>query len=460
MCAKIIKEGRCCIMLIYKRITYLIEKLVSSFNSLKMNKSHITPWIISRQADLRWFILPALVSIVVPALYVLLTQQVGWNGFMLSVVIYFVWSILLDNSHFVSTFTRTYFDKDFFNRHRVLLISSLLWIVGAPLVMTFGYMYYESAKPLALFYNFLATAATLYAFYHTVRQHWGFVVLYRKKNGEADDITRELEAWMLFTGSILPFAWKEHLTAQYGLSIITRYLGNTVFIEFTAWGCLAAGVIILFLKYRRIKPYSFYGLRFFVFLFGIGLFCFAITRLPGAQVLGILAFLLAATFLGCLCVYIYQLRLQYQQNRFSPNFPKWMLMLSVFTLYIFLNILPVPFLIMAATNGIAHNMQYLRLVQFYNENKYKPAEKKRYGLAVMLTQKIIVTIALMLVFDVFQLSLRVITIDFITDGLLYYLIRGFIMGWAFHHYFLDSIIWRLRKDKTLNNELHITPAVA
>jgi hypothetical protein len=47
----------------------------------------------------------------------------------------------------------------------------------------------------------------LYAYYHIVRQHYGFMALYRAVNGERDRLDRIVDTWTLYVGLWAPYAF-------------------------------------------------------------------------------------------------------------------------------------------------------------------------------------------------------------------------------------------------------------
>ncbi len=133
-------------------------------------------WIISRREDMTWFIGSALAGYLAIALM--------WAGFPL-LPLQAVWFFGVDGPHVLATVTRTYFDKA--ERKKLgwfLWILAPLLLVGPVAAMT-GHA--------ALFF----LAAFIWQQFHVVKQHFGFVMLYKAKNRERYDIDRKLDRWFL-----------------------------------------------------------------------------------------------------------------------------------------------------------------------------------------------------------------------------------------------------------------------
>jgi hypothetical protein len=114
-------------------------------------------------------------------------------------------------------------------------------------------------------------------------------------------------------------------------------------------------------------------------------------------------------------------------------------------------------LAVVATLTIYHNIQYHRIIWFHNRNKYARAGAADYGLASKVNRNVWRYIVCALVFGAaYHIPHYTLVAP---DGLA----MGFIWGGAFTHYYLDSKIWRVRRDGELNKNLRmgaITPLVA
>src|SRR5216683_266326 len=142
-------------------------------------------WIINAREDLIWFIGSVASSYALLILYVtrvlpLIPMVAGW-------------AILIDAPHVFGTFSRTYFDaSEWKTRKRLMLGSLLFFVIGPTLVL------------LGLGFTFFFVAA-LWAYYHLVKQHYGFMVLYKKKNNDLAPVDNALDRVFLMFAFNYPF---------------------------------------------------------------------------------------------------------------------------------------------------------------------------------------------------------------------------------------------------------------
>src|SRR4051812_42607103 len=142
-------------------------------------------WIISGREDLVWFIGSVVSSYALFALYV--------SGVLPLVPMVAAWAILIDAPHVFATFSRTYFDRAERKARKRLLLGSLLFFVVGPAMVLSGF---------ALVFFFLAA---LWAYYHLVKQHYGFMVLYKKKNNDLAPVDNALDRLLLLFAFNYPF---------------------------------------------------------------------------------------------------------------------------------------------------------------------------------------------------------------------------------------------------------------
>src|SRR4051794_37492526 len=142
-------------------------------------------WIISARDDLLWFIGSVASSYALLILYV--------SGILPLVPMVAAWAILIDAPHVFGTFSRTYFDRtERKNRARLLWGSLLFFAIGPVLVLAgFGLVFFF--------------VAALWAYYHLIKQHYGFMVLYKKKNGDLARIDNVLDRGLLLFAFNYPF---------------------------------------------------------------------------------------------------------------------------------------------------------------------------------------------------------------------------------------------------------------
>ncbi|HEY6230790.1 MAG TPA: hypothetical protein VIW64_05980 [Pyrinomonadaceae bacterium] len=142
-------------------------------------------WIISARDDLIWLIGSVASSYLLLVLYV--------KGVLPLVPMVAAWAILIDAPHVFGTFSRTYFDRTERRNRKRLLWGSLLFFVVGPVMVLAG---------AGLVFFFLAA---LWAYYHLVKQHYGFMVLYKKKNNDLAPIDNALDRLLLLFAFNYPF---------------------------------------------------------------------------------------------------------------------------------------------------------------------------------------------------------------------------------------------------------------
>src|SRR3989475_5265253 len=142
-------------------------------------------WIISAREDLIWFIGSVASSYALLILYV--------TGVLPLIPMVAGWAILIDAPHVFGTFSRTYFDRSEWKTRKRLMLGSLLFFVVGPTMVLLG-----------AGFTFFFIAA-LWAYYHLVKQHYGFMVLYKKKNNDLAPIDNTLDRLLLMFAFNYPF---------------------------------------------------------------------------------------------------------------------------------------------------------------------------------------------------------------------------------------------------------------
>jgi len=142
-------------------------------------------WIISRGQDLTWFVGSALTG------YLALGLMAA--GVPVLPIMMF-WLLLVDGPHVFSTVTRTYCDRA--ERSR---LGWFLWI-PAPLMLVGPAMAWAGKMPLFLLF------AVCWQHFHIVKQHFGFMMLYKAKNQERSREDFLLDRWFLLTSLFVPLA--------------------------------------------------------------------------------------------------------------------------------------------------------------------------------------------------------------------------------------------------------------
>ncbi|HEY5405241.1 MAG TPA: hypothetical protein VIK24_20380 [Pyrinomonadaceae bacterium] len=358
-------------------------------------------WIISARDDLVWFIGSVLSSYLLLFLYV--------KGFVSLLVMAATWAILIDAPHVFGTFSRTYFDRTERKNRARLLWGSLLFFAVGPLLVWAG----------AGFVFFFVAA--LWAYYHLVKQHYGFMVLYKKKNGDLAKVDNALDRLFLL------FAF------------------NYPFVEFIA---------------RDPE---------------------AMARVPAALrggVNGLSTILLIATVvLG-----FAWLARQVQRALVGEplNVPKYLLLAAAIPMHWIVLLTPMPHkpIAIVAILTIYHNLQYHRLIWFHNK-KYNrmtvsrtqdsnslgsDSDQVNYGAASVISRHVAYYIGFGILFGIIYqgprqllgyLSFQNATAGATAQPLMIQLGISFLWGYAFIHYYLDSKIWRVRRDASVGKALNM-----
>ena len=180
-------------------------------------------WLWGQRTDLLWNLLPFWLGFVFLAA-VYLTAGPGpavakqmWNvslgGHSVHVMslILFLYGPLVDAPHLWATVARTYTDREeWATRRRLFLVSLLAFAIG-PAIVLLPYAL-RAVLPLPAHFEdagwvVWTTAFSLYALHHINKQHWGFVCLYNRKNGDtASKLETRVDALFFQVAIWLPYA--------------------------------------------------------------------------------------------------------------------------------------------------------------------------------------------------------------------------------------------------------------
>jgi hypothetical protein len=174
-------------------------------------------WILSPRSDLIWFQGSALAGVALLVLFKLIppiaSAPIATQPALLALLL---WGILFDGTHVVGTYARSYLAPDPAARTGLPGVWSLLLFVVGPLAAVA-----DHAAGGLLFPYFLQ-AALLWAYYHLVRQHWGFVALYRRR-ATGDHTPARLDEAFLWLGCLYPFV-RFSLTPAFAASGLPQLL--------------------------------------------------------------------------------------------------------------------------------------------------------------------------------------------------------------------------------------------
>jgi hypothetical protein len=335
-------------------------------------------WIIGAKDDLVWFIGSVLSSYLLFALYV--------SGRLPLFPMLLGWAVLVDAPHVFGTFSRTYFDSEERRARKRLLRGSLAFFAVGPAMVLAG---------LGAVFFFLAA---LWAYYHLVKQHYGFMVLYKKKNDDLAPADNALDRALLLAAMSYPF-----------VAFVVR------------------------------DPE-------------------ALQRVP-APLVGALGFLSAALLAATVAVAALWLGRQVQRAlRGLPlDLPKYLLLAAAIPMHWLVLLTPMPQqpIAIVAILTVYHNLQYHRLIWFHNR-KYAGA-RERHGAAELISRRVVYYLAFGVLFGLwYQLPRRLVGESYGPQSLWTQLAAAFFWGYAFIHYHLDAHIWRVRRDPSVGKALQMS----
>ena len=387
-------------------------------------------WIINAREDLIWFVGSVAASYALLILYV--------AGILPLIPMVVGWAILIDAPHVFGTLSRTYFDASEWKTRKRLMLGSLLFFVIGPLLVVLGF---------GLPFFFLAA---LWAYYHLVKQHYGFMVLYKKKNNDLQPLDNALDRLLLM------FAF------------------NYPFVAFIAHDPSAMA---------RVPPLLRSGVNTVTMLLLVG------TILVG----------------GCWLLR----QVQRAWLREALNLPKYLLLAAAIPMHWIALLTPMPNkpIALVAILTIYHNLQYHRLIWFHNQ-KYVPGSadvssaparrslaesakaggterlslsalgsgkaateaavdlRNKYGPAALISRRLLYYIAFGILFGFLYQGPRQVLGYFglkashgdVTAQLPIGMQLGVSVLWgvAFIHYYLDSKIWRVRRDPSVGEALKMS----
>ncbi len=415
-----------------------------------------TKWIISKREDLLWFIFSSAACFIVIITYYLLTECFALDKNLCIIAIYFVWAIFFDGTHAFATYTRTFLDKEYYQENKYLLLQSLVVFLVGPLFLLSIYFINNNLNEVSVAFIIFNRFGLCFAYYHLIRQHWGFVVLYRNKNDEIDDITRKLDGLLLTFGSIYPFVHGQHHRIE------PMHISETLTIPMEAWINVSAYIVVLALvlflfsfsdKLQSVRS----NIRAIAY---IALTASMVIKLVQYFTLSqLLQFVSIICLIGLIITIITYAIFLFKKReiiyQIANNYPKWLLLFTVIFSYNLILHLPLSLYIIIASLTIFHNIQYHKIINYYNGNKYKSGEKERFGFAVTLAQKMTIFITMALAFNLISYVPRFASNFLITNEFINYILSSFFWGIAFHHYYLDSIIWKVKNNVQLSSVLKI-----
>lgn len=407
-------------------------------------------WIVSKRQDLLWFIGSILISYVFLLLYYGLSNFTQLSLAYSSLFIFFLWTIIFDSTHIFATYTRTYFDKDFFEKNQRLLYGMLGLLFIGPCYMTLFYLIGTQEQYRAAFIVF-NRFGVMYAYYHLIRQHWGFMTLYNRKSNISSKIQINLESIILWSGTVYPFFY-HHLHYYVPFGLAEEKANGIGQHDWVIVNSILFLISLFLLGIRFLIPV--HNTKTLITKVGVIFFMVSVV-LYGTLYFGLeqciktVLFISAAVFIGTVVIYLVSMISNIRDNNFSLQ--KTVLLFLVIITNNFILSLNLPYITAYACITVFHNIQYHAIIQFHNKNKYIDNEKK-FGWAAKMTKNIFLFIILALGFNLVFTLPRTAS-QYLSHEFLVCLVASFFWGVGFHHYVLDAIIWRPSRDKEVKTHL-------
>jgi hypothetical protein len=352
-------------------------------------------WLFGPGFDLPWLFGGALISVLAIALCLGLGVSV--------VAIWWAWLLLFDGPHMMAAYTRTYMAPGEWKRRRRLLGASLATFAVGPICLIAGAIAGRS-EPFLLFLG----GATLYGYYHVVRQHYGFVALYRAKAGERSRLGFYADKWCLYLGCWIPYVGflitHPRARALVGLDEAAP-MGVQVVLGGAWLACL-----LLWLAISMSAP-------------------------PGARNPTKMVYGIGVVALHGLAYYVIG---QYEPVYAASVGPDQ------------------DFLLLSVVITVLHNVQYVGLVLAHNRSRYRMPALRYLGICLSFSMVYFGLAALTGVFPGVTLWSHHLAFG-VSVGQI-----GLALWWglALHHYVLDQYIWRIHDDPSLREHLGLATSAA
>jgi hypothetical protein len=398
-------------------------------------------WLWSVREDVTWNLVPFWLGLALGVFLLTWWQVAAWAHWHVKFpeaatqarftgLVMYLYGPLIDAPHLWATIARTYTDAAEWTERRRLFLGSLVWFFIGPIAILLPYalraMSLYPAGHENLGWTVWSQFFTFYALYHINKQHWGFVSLYRRKNGEA--------------------------TSEY--QIDRAFFTTAIWLPYAAW--LTAP---WYLDFDGAPLY--------------------LTRIAvGGTTLGHVAHLACHVLFIAVCLAYAGFQLRQWSRGVARNGPKLVYLATVIPIYYLaftLNPLLAAFWVLMT--GVGHCAQYHKIVWAYGTKKYvSPPEAETPSLPVRIFGNVWLYIVLGVAYGLVTLQGPGSNIakTWIAGGLQSTMgalapfvdrsaasdvslkaVAAFISGVRLHHFYVDSKIWRVSHSKTLAKNLSV-----
>lgn len=369
-------------------------------------------WLISKPVDLLFLFGGVFVSLAMFAAW-----RLGWLS---ADVIVLVWIFGFHGPHFWGQISRTYLDKSELAKRGPELWRSLLLFVVGPVFVVVG-LGLESLTGRQDFWQLFFFLASIWAYHHVIKQHFGFMALYRAKHREFDRAELMLHRRYLILSLWAPIVILYLTTALPWMPFaywVSDYTGVNGMLTFSSW-------------VARLGPWIFVAFQVFYLIH-------LLRRVAAGRGINLPETLIIAASVSLHWVIVY-----YFVSSPGEHFIEGAgVLTALLTTY--------------------HNLQYHALLWFYNRSKYRvDGARERYGLAAAANQNMFVYFALGLAYTVVTIGFQYYDISLLKpENTASFVARAFglglaaaLWGWSFLHYWVDAKIWHVREDEELRKVL-------
>ena len=412
--------------------------------------------------DWMFIILSTVSGFLMIGFYFVLANLVKLDEFTAFLVTLILFSLLFDVRHFFPTYTRTFLDKAYFKENKSWLLGSTAAIFLIPLI---SYLILIQGEAMAyngqIVLSFARRVTLTLGFYHLIKQNWGFIAIYKKKFNEPEDGSDRWEKLLLLSGSFIPFVYLAKTKIIWFLDETSAFSPNANELNYVLefWGKISAFMLVLGLFFLVIgfainaRPqYKYVSRNLGYYFVGIFILIKLILANGSDKVLYILLVVLTIIFVVSLILTVLK-AIQFGKL----NVRKWAMFISALVLYWGVLSLPLDnkmLIIIGIT--IPHNIQYLAFVGLFNKKHYANSAQN-HGLATILSQKAILFFIVSVLFSfVFELGRTGTTMNLFTEPdafILKNIVAFLFLSLVLHHYYLDAVIWRVRKDDNLGKDI-------
>ena len=372
-------------------------------------------WLISPTSDISWLLGSVLVS-----------YAMFWaflSGTLSAMQLGLIWVFAFHGPHFWGTLSRTYFDREQYRQRRRLFRGALWWFAVGPIIVGIGILLQQLSPATAdgggrndLIRLFFFLAA-VWAYHHVAKQHFGFLALYRAKHAEFNKKDFLFHKYYLLVSLWMP-----------ALIMMTNHVywlqdlpGAYTYVKAT--GDAGLRVVMTTQEFFRITcSWVFWSAQAIY----AGSLILRLIRGQGINLPLLILILCCVPLTWLVIMASLESQLEGAHYVFVP----------ILTTY--------------------HNLQYHGLIWHYNRFKYRVTaedseRRSRHGLAIPLNSNILVYGLFGLIYTSATIGFEHYNLDTTFGGTAWApaMFAAFFWGFAFHHYYVDSKIWRASEDADL-----------